>query len=567
MEMSDEKNIILKKICLVSDYYPECIFDKTLEKNIKEMNKDLNKRILLRINREKIEKRTNIYYYIKDKKKLFSFLGLWSNEDFFYKKDKYDLKYKLVNHLTDDYTRVLFKPILNLDYYLPEFSKFNYDKLFRKIDKKSILYLTDLSFFVKEHKTPLITNEDGEEKKTNTKNEESNKIEKKENYNILYDIKLNNYKELENISLDKETLEKDISNELFAEFIKQKYLYNSTQFDLQVESCLIKSSFHINGIFFNNSEGIGFYSHNKIYKENDEDFDNDRQACFGSTFRRQNKKYDYYCIKIPYNSISFILKRKYFYKKSSIEIFTVNKKSYLFKLEDNKIKTMLDNIRHYMKSNIEDIYIDYSKYDDKIGFYNKQTFLNLNNGFIPLPTTQIEMNLKNIYEKWSKWKLSTLNLLMMINLYSNRTYNDLNQYPVFPWIITDYSSSKLSLLKEENNLIRPFDTPMGMLDITEKAKERKENYIEHWKSSEDDKEKEENYDRYRSHYSTSLYTTYYLVRIFPYSSLRIELQGKNFDDPNRLFNSLENSFYCASSQKSDLRELIPEFFCLPEMFC
>ena len=34
----------------------------------------------------------------------------------------------------------------------------------------------------------------------------------------------------------------------------------------------------------------------------------------------------------------------------------------------------------------------------------------------------------------------------------------------------------------------------------------------------------------------------------------------------RLFNSLSNSFECAISQKADLRELIPEFFCLPEMF-
>ena len=47
-----------------------------------------------------------------------------------------------------------------------------------------------------------------------------------------------------------------------------------------------------------------------------------------------------------------------------------------------------------MKSNIEDIYIEYSKYDDKIGFYNKQTFVNLNRGFIPMPTKQKEMNLK-----------------------------------------------------------------------------------------------------------------------------------------------------------------------------
>ena len=57
-----------------------------------------------------------------------------------------------------------------------------------------------------------------------------------------------------------------------------------------------------------------------------------------------------------------------------------------------------------------------------------------------------------------------------------------------------------------------------------------------------------------------------MVRVFPFSYIRIELQGKKFDDPNRLFNSLSNSFECAMTQKSDLRELIPEFFCLPEMF-
>ena len=177
-----------------------------------------------------------------------------------------------------------------------------------------------------------------------------------------------------------------------------------------------------------------------------------------------------------------------------------------------------------------------------------------------------------------------------MNIYSNRSYNDINQYPVFPWIITDYTSkilppfetSNLNKSEGANNrggnaschnlsematpLIRPFNTPMGMLDITNDSRERKENYKDHWESLENDDDKDENYDRYGSHYSTSLYLTYYLVRVFPFSYIRIELQGKNFDDPNRLFNSVSNSFFCATSQKADLRELIPEFFCLPEMF-
>ena len=105
---------------------------------------------------------------------------------------------------------------------------------------------------------------------------------------------------------------------------------------------------------------------------------------------------------------------------------------------------------------------------------------------------------------------------------------------------------------------------MGMLEINEKSRERKENYQVSWK--EKDNIMANDYDRYGSHYSTSLYLTYYLFRVFPFSYIKIELQGIIFDDPNRLFNSLSNSFYSASTQKSDLRELIPEFFCLPEMF-
>ncbi len=572
---NEEKNYLLKKLLLVSDYAQKCPYEDNLEVNIKEINKSINKTILLDLKKFDIEEKTRIFEYIKDKKKLFSYRSLWSNEDFFYNQDKYELKYKLVNHLTDDYTKVLLKPILNIDYYLPEFTEFNYDTLFRKQENKQEIYsLVDLSFLVKEHKTPLITepNDEKEEKEEEKKEQKESKIEENtDNYNNLYNIKLNNYKELENITKNQEVIKNDLSNELFIEYIKQKYLMNRTQYDIEVDSCLIKVDYHITGIFFNNSKGIGFYSYNKIHKDDEEDYDSERKTCFGSIFRLQNNKYNYYYINIPYNSIEFILRRRYFYKKTAIEIFTVNKKSYLFKIEDNKIKTILDNIKHYMKSTIEDIYIEYSKFEDKIGFYNKQTFLHLNNGFIPLPSKKREMNIKDIYEKWTKWKISTLKMLIMTNLYGNRSFNDLNQYPVAPWIITDYSSEDFpSLLNlesdQEKNLIRPFGTPMGMMELTEEAKSRKETFIEHWKSSEEDKEKEDNYDRYRSNYSTSLYTTYYLVRLFPYSSLRIELQGKNFDDPNRLFNSLPVSFKNAISQKTDLRELIPEFFYLPEFF-
>ena len=162
--------------------------------------------------------------------------------------------------------------------------------------------------------------------------------------------------------------------------------------------------------------------------------------------------------------------------------------------------------------------------------------------------------------------MSTLKFLMISNIYANRSLNDVNQYPVFPWIITNYTADNYNSLLNDKNLIRPFGVPMGMMNITEGAENRKNNFLEHWQSMEEDEEKTPNYDRYATHYSTSLYVSYYLIRIFPFSNIRIEIQGSKFDDPNRLFLTMQNSFNNALTQKTDLRELIPELFYFPEIF-
>jgi len=57
-----------------------------------------------------------------------------------------------------------------------------------------------------------------------------------------------------------------------------------------------------------------------------------------------------------------------------------------------------------------------------------------------------------------------------------------------------------------------------------------------------------------------------MMRLFPFTHISIELQGNKFDDANRLFLSVQNSFYNSITQKTDVRELIPEFFYLPEIF-
>ena len=53
---------------------------------------------------------------------------------------------------------------------------------------------------------------------------------------------------------------------------------------------------------------------------------------------------------------------------------------------------------------------------------------------------------------------------------------------------------------------------------------------------------------------------------FPYSFTSIEIQGIGFDVPDRLFTHFQNSTLSSLTEKGDLREIIPDFFSLPELF-
>ena len=57
-----------------------------------------------------------------------------------------------------------------------------------------------------------------------------------------------------------------------------------------------------------------------------------------------------------------------------------------------------------------------------------------------------------------------------------------------------------------------------------------------------------------------------MIRVFPYSLASIEFQGDGFDNPNRLFFSINKTMENTLSQKSDLREFIPEMFYFPDLF-
>lgn len=71
---------------------------------------------------------------------------------------------------------------------------------------------------------------------------------------------------------------------------------------------------------------------------------------------------------------------------------------------------------------------------------------------------------------------------------------------------------------------------------------------------------------YGTHYSTSAFVLNYILRLEPFTTMFLAMQSGKFDHPNRLFHSVKESWANCQRDTSDVKELIPEFYCLPEMF-
>ena len=567
-----------------------------------------------------IQEKKRRHIYKLNKKKLFSWRGFWSNRYIFYNHPEY-LKCKIKNHLTKEMTKIILEPILDFEYYMPEFSKFDSSKLFNQNDYKYKINL-NIEEILRE-KNAKTDNE-----KLNIKEIESIKTNNGLGFNYLKCIyklsyediweKYKNYNEqkfnFENDSIANITRNISIANDY--EFFQNQYHSNSQNDDKEgyvFNCCLVKLTRHIRGLFRLEKEKIKFIfnlDENKENIENDFDdptFDKDLGTCFGSTFKCKKNDKDKISLDIDYNKIKFIFIRTYYYQETGLEIYTLSNKNYYFNFKSNIdltiVKTEILKTDKYREIKGDDFR------GKKILGYEKK----LNNN-----------KKKNYYvidkiREWRKYEISTLEFLMWMNIYSGRSLNDLTQYPVFPWLITDYISDELTQEDDNNNsnFIRNLSLPMGMLEINDNSITRKENFIDKYdliknelkdnfsdfnyaeflkkgdeyfrnyqnkklklkmnenNTPDDEEENGENIamvklnqlpSYYGSHFSNPTYVTHYLSRIFPFAFVSIEIQGDKFDDPNRMFISINRTFESATTTKDDIRELIPEFYLLPEMF-
>eukprot|EP00064_Thunnus_orientalis_P000518 superscaffoldBa00000026_g519 len=186
--------------------------------------------------------------------------------------------------------------------------------------------------------------------------------------------------------------------------------------------------------------------------------------------------------------------------------------------------------------------------------------LECDEGFALLPSLSQRARKTPVVEKaalvkWQKGEISNFEYLMHLNTLAGRTYNDLMQYPVFPWVLADYQSETLDL--SDPATFRDLSKPMGA-----QTEKRKQMFLQRY-------EEVESRDlsarcHYCTHYSSAIIVASFLVRMEPFSHTFQALQG-GFDIPERMFHSVKNEWESASRDNmGDVRELIPEFFYLPD---
>ena len=160
--------------------------------------------------------------------------------------------------------------------------------------------------------------------------------------------------------------------------------------------------------------------------------------------------------------------------------------------------------------------------------------------------------------RWLGSEISNFEYLMYLNLLGGRSYQDLTQYPVFPWVLSNYYMDQLNL--NDAATYRDLSKNMGSLGDEKRVKSFWTKY-----ENEDPFSDIPQY-HFGTHYSAQAIVFSYLLRVYPFTRGAKELQSGKFDIADRLFYSVPEAFHNATEELTDVREIIPDFFALPDCF-
>jgi hypothetical protein len=215
------------------------------------------------------------------------------------------------------------------------------------------------------------------------------------------------------------------------------------------------------------------------------------------------------------SDVNGIIRFRYLYTYKSVNIFLYNRtRSKIFDFED---KELCKDFFDYVKDNAKNIDQDF---DD----------------------IKYKTNL------WIDGFISNFDYLMFLNSMACRSFSDLSQYPVMPWVLNNYEDKEEIDLTDENNY-RDLSKPIGTLNphrlsiLKDKYNDMKvmNLQIPHL---------------YGSHYSNPSIIIYFLTRTLPYYKLMLE--SGTFGPADRVFKSIKDTWNLTLNRTDDFKELIPE---------
>uniref|UniRef100_A0A3Q2NNT0 Neurobeachin n=1 Tax=Fundulus heteroclitus TaxID=8078 RepID=A0A3Q2NNT0_FUNHE len=237
-----------------------------------------------------------------------------------------------------------------------------------------------------------------------------------------------------------------------------------------------------------------------------------------------------------FSEIRAVFSRRYLLQNTGLEVFMANRTSVMFNFPDQAtVKRVVYSL-------------------PRVGVGTSYGLPQARR--ISLATPRQLFKSSNMTQRWQRREISNFEYLMFLNTIAGRTYNDLNQYPVFPWVLTNYDSEELDLTLPGN--FRDLSKPIGALNPKRAAF-----YAERYETWDDDSTPSHHYTTL---YSTANSTLMWMVRIEPFTTFFLNANDGKFDHPERAFSGIGRAWRNCQRDTADVKELIPEFYYLPEMF-
>ena len=274
------------------------------------------------------------------------------------------------------------------------------------------------------------------------------------------------------------------------------------------------------------------------------------------------------------DEIEEVIQRRFALMWIGFEIFLKDKRSYLFNFYTQE---------------------KYSQFADEISTIHYKRRLNI----LIVTDSKSQFKKYNYKYKYARDRLiSSYQYLLYMNKYTGRSYNDVFQYPIMPWMIVNLSTKSERYLGKAMSLQKMHTVEM-MLQSEKKENAVDDNVVVNETAITDNNNGSDNVTtttntcnvvttnkndninileerleemkykldnnieslgyHFNLHYSTNGALYFYLSRMNPFTQSLIKFQSGTFDAPSRMFFSINELLHTFESSEEN-RELIPEFF-------